>query len=192
MVFKIKQKYFENCLFLWKTKTCPKGTVARDFYLRFFCSWIFRIPWPRICRKLRKWSSQVADLKLRTLEKNCDFGSASFKLRNCDCGLKKKLSVPTSADGYFYKTSIDQMSQDTTSKDKTFSCKTSQIQNFLMQNATDLKTSQLQNVWNPNAPATERANLRQKSKTSQASKRPASTHPKYPGLGDHIFNVKNY
>ncbi len=29
--------------------------------------------------------------------RNCDCGSASFKLRNCDCGLKKKLRVPTSA-----------------------------------------------------------------------------------------------
>ncbi len=27
----------------------------------------------------------------------CDCGGASFKLRNCDCGLKKKLRVPTSA-----------------------------------------------------------------------------------------------
>jgi hypothetical protein len=85
------------------------------FFLRFFCSWVNRIPWPKICRKLWKWSSQVADLKLRTYKKiavaelrlrsnisikkvrNCDCGSASFKLRNCDCGLKKKLRVPTSA-----------------------------------------------------------------------------------------------
>ncbi len=28
--------------------------------------------------------------------RNCDCGSASFKLRSCDCGLKKKLRVPTS------------------------------------------------------------------------------------------------
>ncbi len=72
-----------------------------------------------MCRKLRNWSSQVADLKLRTSEKiaiaelrscgcgttflqklrNCDSGGASFKLRNCDCGLKKKLRLPTSGNG---------------------------------------------------------------------------------------------
>ncbi len=28
--------------------------------------------------------------------RNCICGSASFKLRNCDCGLKKKLRLPTS------------------------------------------------------------------------------------------------
>jgi hypothetical protein len=28
MVLKINQKYFYNCLFLWKSKTYPKGTVA--------------------------------------------------------------------------------------------------------------------------------------------------------------------
>ncbi len=75
------------------------------------------IPRPIICRKLKKLSSQIADLKLRTSEKlrlqncgvavaeqhcfknlrNCDCGSVSFKLRNCDCGLEKKLRVPTSA-----------------------------------------------------------------------------------------------
>jgi hypothetical protein len=30
--------------------------------------------------------------------RNCDGGSASYKLRNCGCGLKKKLRVPTSAN----------------------------------------------------------------------------------------------
>ncbi len=112
----MNQHNFYNCLFLWKPKICLKGTVARDFLPRIFLSWIDRIPRPKICLKLRKWSSKVADLKLRTSEKiamrscglavaeqhffiklrNCDCGSAFFKLRNCDCGLKKKLRVPTS------------------------------------------------------------------------------------------------
>jgi hypothetical protein len=30
MVFKINQKYFQDCLFLWKPKICLKGTVAED------------------------------------------------------------------------------------------------------------------------------------------------------------------
>jgi hypothetical protein len=29
--FKHHQKYFKNCLFLWKSKTLLKGTLARDF-----------------------------------------------------------------------------------------------------------------------------------------------------------------
>ncbi len=35
-----------------------------------------------MCRKLRNWSSQVADLKLRTSEKNCDCGIAELRLRS--------------------------------------------------------------------------------------------------------------
>jgi hypothetical protein len=96
----------------------------------FFPPRINRIPRPKMCRKLRNWSSQVADLKLRTSEKiaiaelrscgcgatflqklrNCDCGSASFKLRNCDCGVKKMLRVPTSGFGY---TETKLVSQDT-------------------------------------------------------------------------------
>jgi hypothetical protein len=38
MVLKINQKYFSNCLFLWKPKTCLKGTVARDFLPPIFFS----------------------------------------------------------------------------------------------------------------------------------------------------------
>jgi hypothetical protein len=80
--------------------------------MKFFTSFFSdRIPRPKTCRKLREWSSQVADWrknrdwsiveqhffkKLR----NCDCRSAFFKLRNCECGLKKKLRLPTSADLY--------------------------------------------------------------------------------------------
>jgi hypothetical protein len=32
--------------------------------------------------------------------RNCDCGSVSFKLRDCNWGLKKKLRVPTS--GHYY------------------------------------------------------------------------------------------
>jgi hypothetical protein len=68
------------------------------------------IPQPKICRKLRTWScGHKKKLRLRNcgvavaeqhfFKKlwNCDYRSASFKLRNCNCGLKKKLLMPTSA-----------------------------------------------------------------------------------------------
>ncbi len=51
MVLKINQKYFSVSL---KTKTCLKGTVAQDFYLRFIFMDPDQIPRPKICRKLRK------------------------------------------------------------------------------------------------------------------------------------------
>jgi hypothetical protein len=74
-----------------------------------------RILQPKIYRKLRKWSSQVADIKLWTSEKiaiaelrSCGCGATflwkvaelccgigSFKLRNCDCGLKKSCACPS-------------------------------------------------------------------------------------------------
>jgi hypothetical protein len=54
------------------------------------------------CRKLQKWSFQVADFRknrdcgIAVAEKqffknlrNCNCGSVSFKLRNCNCGLEK-------------------------------------------------------------------------------------------------------
>ncbi len=103
---------FYNCLFLWKPKTCLKGTVARDILPRIFLSWIDRIPRPKIYLKLRTWSCvHQKKLRLRSCGlvvaeqhffkklRNCDCGSAFFKLRNCDCGLKKKLRVPTSVWG---------------------------------------------------------------------------------------------
>jgi hypothetical protein len=40
----------------------------------------------------------VAELYIKKKMQNCDFGSASFKLRKCDCGLTKKWRVLTSAD----------------------------------------------------------------------------------------------
>jgi hypothetical protein len=39
----------------------------------------------------------VAEQHFFKMLRNCDCGSASFKLQNCDCGLKKKLGAPTSA-----------------------------------------------------------------------------------------------
>jgi hypothetical protein len=36
MVLKSNQQYFWNRLFLWKMKTCLKGTVARDFWPPIF------------------------------------------------------------------------------------------------------------------------------------------------------------
>ncbi len=68
MDLKGNKKYFLNPLFLWKPKTCLKKTVAWYFLPLIFSPWIDQIPRPKMCRKLRNWSSQVADLKLQTSE----------------------------------------------------------------------------------------------------------------------------
>ncbi len=94
-------------------KHALKGPQHEIFYLRFF----FFINWPD---SKAKNMSKIAEVKLSScgLQKkfqlrncgvavveqnffkklrNCECGSASFKLRNCDCRLQKKLHVPTSS-----------------------------------------------------------------------------------------------
>ncbi len=83
LVLKINQKYFFRIVcFSRNQKPALKGQLHKMFSPIFF-SWIYLIPWPKICQKLRKWSSQVADLKLRTdTRKNCDCGIAELRLRS--------------------------------------------------------------------------------------------------------------
>jgi hypothetical protein len=82
----------------------PKNLPYRDSCTSFFTSDFFQEPQSD---STAKNMPKIADLKLQTSEKiaiaelrsnislkSC--GSASFKLRNCDCGLEKKLRVPTS------------------------------------------------------------------------------------------------
>jgi hypothetical protein len=47
--------------------------------------------------RLRNCGVVVAEQQFFKKLRNCYCGSASLKLRSCDCGLKKKLRVPTSA-----------------------------------------------------------------------------------------------
>jgi hypothetical protein len=69
MVLKINQKYFKNCLFLWKLKICLKGTVARDFLPPFL------FLEPRLdstainMLEIVEMKLSICDLKLRTSEK---------------------------------------------------------------------------------------------------------------------------
>ncbi len=73
------QKYAKNCgsealkLQTWKLQTSKKKM------------------------RLRNCKVAVAEQHFFKKLRNCDCGSASFKLRICDCGLKKKLRTPTSA-----------------------------------------------------------------------------------------------
>ncbi len=110
--FKNQPKIFVELSVLWKPKTCPKGTVARDFLPLIYV--FMNRPdsmaknMPNIAEvKLSSCGLEVADFR-----KNCDCGiaelqlrsnislkrcgSASFKLWNYNCGLKKKLCMPTS------------------------------------------------------------------------------------------------
>ncbi len=69
MVLKIYQKYFKNCLFLWKPKICLKGRVARDFLPPFL------FLEPRLdstainMLEIVEMKLSICDLKLRTSEK---------------------------------------------------------------------------------------------------------------------------
>jgi hypothetical protein len=45
----------------------------------------------------------IAELRINIALKSC--GGASFKLRNCECGLKKKLRVPSSA--YYHRRAVN-------------------------------------------------------------------------------------
>ncbi len=112
MVLKINQKYFRTVCFSGNKKFALKGQMHEIFYFPFFFSWINQISWPKICRKLRKWSSRDADFRKKLRLRNCRVvvaelhsfkklqscyrGGTSFKLQKCDCGLKKKLHAPTS------------------------------------------------------------------------------------------------
>jgi hypothetical protein len=73
---------------------------------------------PKIAEvKLSIWGLEVAEFRKNSDSgiavegqhfikklRNFNCGSASFKFRNCDCGLKKKLHVPTSDEfPYLYK-----------------------------------------------------------------------------------------
>jgi hypothetical protein len=73
MVLKINQKYFKNCLFLWKPKTYLKGTVAGDFLPPIF----FLINQPD---STAKNMPQIAEMKLP----RC--GVEVVGIKNCDSG----------------------------------------------------------------------------------------------------------
>jgi hypothetical protein len=98
--FKINQKYFLDCLFLWKTKTCLKGTVPRDFLPPIFFHELTGFhghKLPKIAEvKLSSCGLQKKKLGLQNCGvavagqhffqklRNCDCGSVSFKLRDCN------------------------------------------------------------------------------------------------------------
>jgi hypothetical protein len=81
MDLKINQKYFYNCLFLWKTKTCLKGTVARDFLPLIFFHELTGFHGKNALKiaevKLSSCGLEVADCK-----KNCDCGIAELRLQS--------------------------------------------------------------------------------------------------------------
>ncbi len=70
--FKNQPKIFFNFLFLWKTKTCLKGTVVRDFYLPFFST--------NRPDSMAENILKIAGVKLSS----CRFEVAGFR-KNCDC-----------------------------------------------------------------------------------------------------------
>ncbi len=87
-------------MFLWKPKTCLKGTVARDFFLRFFF-FMNRLD------STSKTMPNNAELKLLSCglevadsRKNCDCGIAELRLRSNmslkSCGIAIAEELPSS------------------------------------------------------------------------------------------------
>jgi hypothetical protein len=86
--FKNQLKIFLELSISLETKTCLKGTVAQYFSPLIFFSWIDQIPHPKICRKLRKWSSQVANFRKNSNLRIVDLRLqstflAEWRLRKC-------------------------------------------------------------------------------------------------------------
>ncbi len=82
--YKSTKNTFRTAWFSKKPKSqklASEGESHEIFYLRFFFMNPDQIPLPKICRKLRKWSSQVADLKLWTSE-----NIAIAEFQSCGCG----------------------------------------------------------------------------------------------------------
>ncbi len=99
-------QYFYNCLYLWKPRTGLTGTVARDFYLRFFfmnqpdstdknmqkiAEMNLSSCWLEVADFRKNYDCGIAELRLWSNISLKSCGIASFQLRNCDCGLKKKV-----------------------------------------------------------------------------------------------------
>jgi hypothetical protein len=88
MVLKINHKYFYNCLFLWKPKTCPKGTVAQEFWPPIF--FLMNLPdfmaknMLKIATKVRTWSCR-SQKKMQLRDCGVAVADRHFfkKLRNC-------------------------------------------------------------------------------------------------------------
>ncbi len=75
---KINQKYLYNCLFLWKPKTCLKGTVARGFWPPNFFFMSRPDSTAKNTLKIAEMKISSGGLKVADFRKNGDCGSASF------------------------------------------------------------------------------------------------------------------
>jgi hypothetical protein len=82
MALKINQKYFLNPLFLWKPKSCLKGTVARDFIPPDCFSMNRPDPTAKNKPKIAELKLPSCGLEVADFRKNCDCGIAELRLRS--------------------------------------------------------------------------------------------------------------